>query len=71
MKTRGDLQIGRVEKVKVRCSLPLWSMLGWEGYGLHPLDYSLDDQITSLVGTPFSDELSRPIQLQLVCGDKE
>ena len=75
MKTRGDLQIGRVENVKVRCSsIKLWRTLGWEGHDLHPLDYSPDDepfQITSLVGTPFSDELGRPLKFQLVCGDPE
>jgi hypothetical protein len=74
MKTRVASQIGLVENVKVRCSLPLWRTLGWEGYDLHPLDYSPEPdpfQITSLVGTPFSDELGRPIKLQLVCGDPE
>lgn len=74
MQHRVASQIGLVEKVQVRCSLPLWRALGWEGHALHPVECSSDPepfQITSLVGTPFADELGRPIKLQLVCGDRE
>jgi len=75
MKHRVASQIGLVEKVQVRCStVLLWPMLGWEGHDLHPCEFSPESepfQSTSLVGTPFSDELGRPIKLQLVCGDRE